>query len=103
MRPDKETLLALEHVRSKIELFMNDIIQALDCIDAVTEDLEDVDEDDDRECEPSLGATEHLDQREAWRPGPYPHSPDLEPDLEIECACIPKCAGAATRISAGPT
>jgi hypothetical protein len=97
MSTDKEALLALYHVRSKIEVFMNGVIRVLDGIDAFTEDLEDVDEDDDRECEPSLGATEHMDQREAWRPGAYAHSPDLE----AECACLPECACAPPKPSAG--
>jgi hypothetical protein len=44
-----------------------------------------------------LGATEHVDQREAWRPGAYAHSPDLE----AECACLPECACAPPRPSAG--
>jgi hypothetical protein len=96
MKSDKETLLELHHVRSKIEFFVNGVIRALDRIDALTEDLEDVDEDDDRECEPSLGATEHIDQCAAWQPGPYPHVPDLE----MECACIPECACAAAGATA---
>jgi hypothetical protein len=85
MKTNKDALLALHHVRSKIEIFMDGVVQTLDRIDAVTEDLEDADEDDDLECEPSLGATEHVDQREAWRPSAYPQTPDLE----LECACLP--------------
>jgi hypothetical protein len=99
MKTDKETLLALSQLRSKIEVFMDGVIRALDGIDAVAEELEDADEDDDREFEPSLGATEHVDQRKAWGSGPYPHSPDLE----AECACLPVCRCGAQGPSAPPT
>ncbi|MEW6451331.1 MAG: hypothetical protein AB1490_11805 [Pseudomonadota bacterium] len=91
MRAVKDTLLALYKLRAEIEEFADRIIALLDRIDAPEEELEDVDEDDDRECEPSLGATGGADQRRSWRSGPYPFAPDLEAECPCLCGCL--CCG----------
>lgn len=84
MKAEDERLLALYRLRRKIEQFIDDVICALDRIDAVVEDLEDGEEEDDGDGEPSLGATEHIDQRKSWLQTPH----SLTPDLEAECGSM---------------
>ena len=91
MKTAKDTLLALYKLRCEIEEFVDRIVALLDRIDAPDDELEDVDEDDDRECEPSLGATEADDQRRSWWRSPYPFASDLEADCACHCGC--RCCG----------
>lgn len=91
MRAATDTWLALYRLRAEIEEFVDRIIALLDGIDAPDDEIEDFDEDDDRESEPSLGATEQFDQRRSWRPGPYPFAPDLEAECPCHCGCL--CCG----------
>jgi hypothetical protein len=79
MQSEQYRLEALVRVRTDIESFVERLIRVLDALDSETEDLEDSDEDDDQINEPSLGATEELDQRKAWLACDL-YTPDLECD-----------------------
>lgn len=67
-------------IRRALITCADQIIDAIDKIDARTDELEDVDEDDDTITEPSLGATNDINQDDAWRPDAVPFSSDLESD-----------------------
>ena len=76
---DNKTLL-----RRRMELAVEQLIDALNAIDAPNEDLEEVDEDGPGEdLEPSLGSFDRImNQADAWRQrnGWYAFEPDQEQD-----------------------
>jgi hypothetical protein len=74
-------------IRADIEAFVDQLIQALDRLDSPDEELEDTDEDDDEILEPSLGATEHIDQRKSWQRNDL-YAPDLEGEFPTEAAVL---------------
>ena len=79
----------IARIRSEVETFVEGLILALDHIDARSEELEeceleDCDQDDDDISEPSLGATEHVDQRRSWHRDDI-CAPDLEMDHQSPC------------------
>lgn len=76
----EDALRELRRVRVTVERFVEGLIRTLDHIDAATEDLEDADEDQTGECEPSLASTEDVNQDKAWLPDKYHCGWDLETD-----------------------
>lgn len=56
-------------LRRRLEAAIDRLIAAVDASDAADEDMEDGHDAEEEFDEPSLGATEALDQRSAWRNG----------------------------------